>query len=206
MQTYGRWPWVAAAALLPAWSAVAAGHRWIGKDGRWVAGLALPILLSHQTEEWVCPGGFLPFVNQQMLGSAEPGWPLTERDGFHVNVSMGWGTAVAALMLWRRSPGPATAVVWLEVANSAFHTGLALRKGRYNPGVVTAALLMGPHAVAGMRWLRRSGRLSSRANAAARAAGLSLTALPLALKLRMRRSAPTANRATAARDEPAWRS
>lgn len=29
------------------------------------------------------------------------------------------------------------------------HVGMALRGRRYNPGVVTAALLMTPHAVAG---------------------------------------------------------
>lgn len=159
-----------------------------------MAGLALPLLLSHQTEEWVRPGGFLPFVNQHVLGSDKPDWPLTERNAFHINVSIGWASAVAGLLLWKRSPALATAVVWLEVGNCAFHTGLALRKHSYNPGVVTAALLMGPHAIAGMRWIRRSGRLTSQANAAARIAGLSLSTLPLALKLRMRRSARTTQR------------
>lgn len=53
-----------------------------------MAGLALLILLTHQTEEWVRPGGFLPFSYQQVLGSDKPDWPLTERDGFHINVSV----------------------------------------------------------------------------------------------------------------------
>ncbi|TWP34842.1 HXXEE domain-containing protein [Leekyejoonella antrihumi] len=187
--TYGRWPWVAAGGVLPTWSAAVAARRWMNEDGGWTAGLALPILLAHQTEEWVRPGGFLPFVNQHVLGSARPDWPLTERAAFHINVSMGWISAVAAAMLWRRTPAPAAAVLWLEVGNAAFHTGLALRKRSYNPGVATAALLMGPHAVAGVRWIRRSGRLTPRANAAAVVAGLSLTALPLPLKVLMRRSA-----------------
>lgn len=173
---------------MPTWSVAVARRRWMSEGGRWVAGLALPILLTHQTEEWVRPGGFLPFVNQHMLGSDLPDWPLTKRAAFHINVSMGWTSAIAALMLWRRTPALAAAVLWLEVGNTAFHAGLALRKSSYNPGVATAALLMGPHAVAGMRWIRRSGRLTCRANAAAVVAGLSLTALPLALKVRMRRS------------------
>jgi hypothetical protein len=64
-----------------------------------VAALGLPILVSHQTEEWVRPGGFLPFCNERLLGSSEPPWPLTERLGFHVNVTLGWGSAIAAAAL-----------------------------------------------------------------------------------------------------------
>lgn len=191
VNTYGRWPWVAATIAVPSWAAAAAGRRWLLEDGRWVAGLALPILLSHQTEEWVRPGGFLPFANQQVLGSDKPDWPLTEREGFHLNVSVAWTSAVAGLLLWRRTPAPAATVLWLEVGNVALHTGMALRKHRYNPGVATAAILMGPHAVAAVRWMRRSERLSRRTGTAAAAAGLSITGLPLAMKARMRRATRT---------------
>ena len=89
LETHGRWPWVAAGLVAPAWSSVAARRDELPEDGLWVAGLALPILVSHQSEEWVWPGGFLPFCNQRLLGSDRPDWPLTERDGFHVNVTVG---------------------------------------------------------------------------------------------------------------------
>ncbi len=156
-----------------------------------MAGLALPILLSHQTEEWVRPGGFLPFCNQQVLGSDRPDWPLTRRDAFHLNVSLGWGSAVLGSLLWRRTAVPAAAVLGLEVGNTVLHAGLALRRRRYNPGVVTAALLMGPHAVAAVRSMQRGGRMTSRGAAAAAALSLSITGLPLLMKLRMRRAVPT---------------
>jgi hypothetical protein len=191
--TYGRWPVVAARTALPAWAAAAAGRRWLVEEGRWVAGLALPILLSHQTEEWVRPGGFLPFCNQQVLGSNKPDWPLTARDGFHINVSMGWASALAGLIFWRRTPAPATAVLWLEAGNVALHTGMALRQRRYNPGVATVALLMGPHVIAGVAWIRRSGRMTPRASATAASVGLGIIGLPLAMKLRMRRAVSTAS-------------
>ncbi len=174
---------------VPTWAAALVGRRWLAEDGRWVAGLALPILVSHQTEEWVWPGGFLPFANQRVLGSEKPDWPLTVRDGFHLNVSVGWISAITGLLAWRRTPAPAAAVLWLEAGNVALHTGLALRKRRYNPGVATAAILMAPHAVAAVRWIRSSGRLSRRTGVAAAAAGLSITALPLAMRMRMRRAA-----------------
>lgn len=86
-------------------------------------------------------------------------------------------------------------MLWLEAGNAALHTGMALCKRR-NPGVASVVLLMGPHAVAGMRWMRRSGRLTPRASVVAAAVGLSgITGLPLAMKVRMRRAVVTAQRA-----------
>lgn len=153
--------------------------------------LALPILVTHQTEEWVRPGGFLPFCNERLLGSDRPAWPLTERDGFHVNVTLGWGSAVAAAVLWERSAAPAALVLWIEAGNALMHTSMALRKRRYNPGLVTAALMMGTHAAAGAVALRRSDRLSRRGTRLAAAAGVAFSAgLPLAMKLRMRHGRP----------------
>jgi hypothetical protein len=149
--------------------------------------LGLPILVSHQTEEWVRPGGFLPFCNERLLGSGEPAWPLSERDGFHVNVTVGWGSAILAAALWRRTAAPAVFVLWLEAGNAAMHAGMAARERRYNPGLGTAVGLMGVHAVAGARVLRRSGRLKRREAIVASAAGIAASAaLPVAMKLRMR--------------------
>jgi hypothetical protein len=188
LETHGRWPWVAAGLVAPAWSLVAARRDELLEDGLWVAGLALPILVSHQSEEWVWPGGFLPFCNQRLLGSDRPDWPLTERDGFHVNVTVGWLSAVAGLALWRRTAVVGAAVLWIEAGNALMHTAVAVRERRYNPGVVTVTLLMAPHAAAGGRWLARSGRLSRREALLASAAGIAFAGLPLAMKIRMRRA------------------
>jgi Protein of unknown function with HXXEE motif len=188
VETHGRWPWVAAGLVVPTWSVAAARRGELLKDGLWVAGLALPILVSHQTEEWVWPGGFLPFCNRQLLGSERSDWPLTERDGFHVNVTVGWVSAVAGLALWRRTPVVAAAVLWIEAGNALMHTAMAIRKRRYNPGVVTVAVLMAPHAAAGGRWLARSKRVSRRDGLLASAAGTAFAGLPLAMKARMRRA------------------
>ena len=186
LETHGRWPWGAAGLVVPTWSAAAARRGELLEDGLWVAALALPILVSHQTEEWVWPGGFLPFCNQRLLGSDRPDWPLTERDGFHVNVTVGWASAVAGLALWRRTPVAAAAVLWIEAGNVLMHTGVAIRERRYNPGVATAALLMAPHVAAGGRWLARSQRVSRSEGLVAAAAGIAFAGLPLAMKARMR--------------------
>jgi hypothetical protein len=188
VDTHGRWPLAAAALVGPA-SALALSRRSeLRRDELWIAALAVPILLAHQSEEWVRPGGFLPFCNEQLLGGESPTWPLTERDGFHVNVTVGWSSALLGILAWRRSAAPAAAVLWLEAGNALMHTGMALRLRRYNPGLATATLLMAPHAVAGGLALRRRHRLSRSTGLAAAIAGIGfIAALPLAMKLRISR-------------------
>jgi hypothetical protein len=187
-ETHGRWPWVAAGLVVPAWSLAAARRGELREDGVWVAALAFPILVSHQSEEWVWPGGFLPFCNGRVLGSDRPDWPLTERDGFHVNVTAGWLSAVAGLALWRRTPAVAAGVLLIEAGNVLMHASTAMRERCYNPGVVTATALMAPHAAAGARWLAHSGRVSRRQGLLASAIGGAFAGLPLAMKMRMRRA------------------
>jgi hypothetical protein len=190
--THGCWPLLAAALVAPSWAAALAEREALRRDDAWVAALAFPILVSHQSEEWVRPGGFLPFCNERLLGSARPTWPLTERDGVHVNVTAGWGSALLAVALWRRSAAPAAAVLWIEAGNALMHAGMALRERSYNPGLATATLLMATHASAGARALHRSRRTSF----AAAAAGIAFGAgMPLAMKLRMRQAARAAGAA-----------
>lgn len=188
-ETFRRWPLVAAATVLPAWVAAAANRRALARHDRWIADLALPILLAHQTEEWVKPGGFLPFANERLLGSGQPTWPLTERLAFHVNVTAGWGSALLGTALWRRSPAVAAGVVAMEIGNVAMHAGTAIRERRYNPGLVTAVTLMAPHAACSLTRLRRSKRMTPAAIATAAAIGLAFAALPVSMKARMRRDA-----------------
>lgn len=95
VKTYGRWPWSAVTTMGPAWALVAGSGRKLRDEGAWVAGLSLPILLTHQSEEWVLPGGFLPFWNEDLLGSKCPDWPLTQRDGLRLTRSSAPGTSHA---------------------------------------------------------------------------------------------------------------
>ena len=194
LETHGRWPWGAAGLVVPMWSLAAARRGELREDGGWVAGLAFPILVSHQSEEWVWPGGFLPFCNERLLVSDRPDWPLTERVGFHVNVTLGWVSAVAGLALWRRTPVVAAVVLWIEAGNALMHTAMAIRERRYNPGVVTATVLMAPHAAAGGLWLARSGRVSRRQGLLATDAGSLFAGLPLAMKMRMRPASKSSTR------------
>jgi hypothetical protein len=46
----------------------------------------LAALLWHQAEEWVWPGGFLPWMNREVIGSDDDELPLDRRIGFVINV------------------------------------------------------------------------------------------------------------------------
>ena len=148
--THGRWPIVAAVAA-PTTTAAALGARdWLARDLRWATWLPLPILFWHQTEEWVLPAGFMPWINRTVLESNDDEFPITPRVGFVVNVVVGWGMSLAAATAKRRTPAPIAAVLASHVANSALHIGAAVRQRRYNPGAASAALLLGPIGAGGL--------------------------------------------------------
>jgi hypothetical protein len=118
-------------------------QRW-----RWAA---LPVLLWHQVEEWVWPGGFIEWLNREVLGSSEDLAPLTPKRASVVNVRFGWGMSLATAAVAERLPTVAIFTSASNAANAALHLGWAGRHRRWDPGAVTAALLLLPWSVAGLR-------------------------------------------------------
>jgi hypothetical protein len=176
MPAYDRWPLVGAAALAPV--SLAAVRK--------PALRPLAVLLWHQTEEWVWPGGFLPWINREILGSAEDEFPLDRRIGFAINVVLGWGTSVLA-PAGPRAAAPAARLYATHLGNAGLHLGWAARHRRYDPGAVTAGALLAPLAVSRLAGLARDPRVSRRALAAGAATGAALGAgLVPALRRRRR--------------------
>jgi Protein of unknown function with HXXEE motif len=147
---HGRWPKVAAVAaplstvgLYAARGRLNGAQRW-----RWAA---LPVLLWHQVEEWVWPGGFIEWLNREVLGSSEDLAPLTPARASVVNVRFGWGMSLAASTLGDRVPAVAIFACSSNAANAAMHLGWAVRHRRWDPGAVTAAFLLLPWSTAGLR-------------------------------------------------------
>jgi uncharacterized protein with HXXEE motif len=150
-RTHGRWPWLAVAGLAPATLAVARTDEPL----RWAP---LPAYFWHQTEEWVWPGGFLPWVNREVLGSDEDEYPITRPLGCAINTGGGWGLAALAGLGGPRAPALGAAVHAMLVANAAFHVRESARAGGYRPGLVTAVLVLAPIGAAGLAAIaRRSG-------------------------------------------------
>lgn len=176
LETHGRWPLVAAAGLAPVtYLAV--------KDPR---ARPLAALFWHQTEEWVWPGGFLPWINQDVMGGEEE-FPIDRRAGFAINVVYGWGFS-AAPYGGPRATLPATALYVSHLGNAGLHIGWALKHRRRDPGLVTAAAALLPVAVSGIRGLIRDPEVKRRDIVAGAALGVVLGAgmMPL-MKLRLKR-------------------
>jgi hypothetical protein len=177
---HGRWPLAAAAAAPPVTVAMLARRDALEAGDAWVSWLPLAALLWHQTEEWVRPGGFLPWFNREVMGSGEDEFPITRRDGLLINAGLGWGLALAAGISGR--PGLASCQLAMDLGNAGLHGSQLVLERRYNPGSATALAMFVPLGVAGMRRLLRRG--PRREVLAGAAAGVAASA---ALMVTMRR-------------------
>ncbi len=176
-RTHGRWPIVGAVALVPV-SAAAVRRPAL----RPLAGL-----LWHQTEEWVWPGSFLPWINREVIGSGEDEFPLDRRLGFVINVVFGWG-ASAATMAGPVAAAPATLLYVSHLGNAGLHVAWALRHRRYDPGSVTAIVTLVPLALGGLGGLTADPAVSRRALRVGAAGGVAVSVgLMASMKWRLRR-------------------
>lgn len=175
--THGRWPLVAAAAVGPV----------TGLSVRQPALRPLAALLCHQTEEWVWPAGFLPWINREVLGSDEDEFPLDRRMAFGINVVFGWGFS-ALTAAGPTATVPAAILYTSHLGNVALHVGWAVRHRRYDPGVLTAVATLAPTGIIGLRALARDPEVSPRALRLGILAGIATSAVLVpALKRRARR-------------------
>ena len=147
---HGRWPKVAAVAAPLTTATLFSARGRLDADGRW-RWAALPVLLWHQVEEWVWPGGFIEWLNREVLGSSEDLAPLTPARASVVNVRFGWGMSLATSALADRLPAVAIFTSASNAANAAMHLGWAGRHRRWDPGAVTSALLLLPWSIVGLR-------------------------------------------------------
>lgn len=188
-RTHGRWPWLAASAAVPATALAVAQRDRLAEDLRWTLWLPVPALLWHQTEEWVWPGGFLPWMNREVIGSADDEFPIDRAAGLAINVGIGWALCGAAIAAGPRRPATGAAVLSMLIGNAAMHLGIAARRRRRNPGTVTSVLLLAPLGAGGLAALARDERAPTRQVALGAAAGVAASVgMMVAMKLRLRLS------------------
>lgn len=190
LDTHGKWPLVASAALIPT-SLLAVREPGLRP---------LAALFAHQTEEWVWPGGFLPWINETVIGSDDPEFPIDRPAGFLINVGFGWGLVLSALA------GPAaaasqTALYVSHIGNAGLHIGWAAKNRRYDPGLAAALVTLLPTGILGLRKLARDPEVNRRQMMSGVAAGLVIAAgmfpmMKLRLKRRQRRTNGSADLAS----------
>jgi hypothetical protein len=124
-------------------------RRELRESGSWTGWLPLCALLWHQTEEWVRPGGFLPWFNRDVLGSDTDEYPITRTLGLLINTGMGW--AVGILAGTADSRFIRSMQLTLIAGNAAMHLGQARASRSYNPGLASSIVLFVPIAATGLR-------------------------------------------------------
>lgn len=179
LETHGRWPLVGATALGPVTVVAAQRPGW----------RPLAALLWHQSEEWVWPGGFLPWINREVLGSTDDEFPIDRRLGLAINAGFGWGLSFLS-MAGPSATVPAAALYVSQIGNASLHIGWAAKNRRYDPGLATAVLGLVPVGILGLRDLARNPTVRRRSLAAGVAIGVAISAglMPL-MKSRVRRLA-----------------
>lgn len=183
-RTHGRWPWLAAAVAGPATAFAWMQRDRLREDGSWVEWLPLVALLWHQTEEWVWPGGFLPWMNRDVIGSEADEYPLTRRLGLLVNVGLGWGVGAGAGL--SRNPALSSLQLALLAGNIGLHASEAVRSRRRNPGLLTAAGLFAPLVACGYPALAQRSGDGVAVRRGAIAGALASVGLMAAMRLRLR--------------------
>ncbi|MGK2954300.1 MAG: HXXEE domain-containing protein [Solirubrobacterales bacterium] len=177
LDTHGRWPLVAGAALVPTAVLSLREPRLI----------PLAALFAHQTEEWVWPGGFLPWINETVIGSDDPEFPIDRKTGFMINVVVGWGLSLSTLG-GPAAAAPQTALYVSHIGNAGLHIGWAVKNRRFDPGLATSLLTLLPTGILGLRRLARDPEVSRPQLAAGVASGLAIAAgmFPV-MKMRLKR-------------------
>lgn len=116
---------------------------------QWLLWLHLPILMIHEFEEYLVPGGFKDFFNKKTIfspeGSREDG-VLNEAYIFLVNPVLAWPWAIIGAFFYR-VPWIGFALIIFQFAINNFQHVIAfqLKNKGYNPGLITTLVLLIPY-------------------------------------------------------------
>jgi len=115
----------------------------------WLLWLGLPIIMIHEFEEYVAPGGFKNFFNTKTLLSPNPlkeDVPLNEPYIFFINPLLIWPWVTLGAIFYT-VPWIGISAVFFQLAiNNIQHIVLfQVRHKGYNPGLFTTMFLMMPY-------------------------------------------------------------
>lgn len=159
---YDRWPWlhVLLAAILLA--ALAATWPWGREHPRWLwfVFLAIPVLVLHEFEEYVLPGGFVQWFNTRLFGSRNPEFPLDRRLAAASQMPLMILFPVLAVLGSRWPWVGLGGLIGLGL-DGLFHATATAVYGRYSPGTVTGLLLYQPLAFGGTYYFVSTGQVTA---------------------------------------------
>ena len=110
--------------------------------------LHLSLLLLHQFEEYIYPGGFSEFFNRTIQRkNATTQSPLNTGGILLVNVVFGWTAYLISAISGIHNLWLALGLLGITVSNGILHTAMALVKRKYVPGLISGFLLFIPFGV-----------------------------------------------------------
>ena len=105
-------------------------------------------LLIHQFEEYVYPGGFKTFF-QENIYNKNPiiRFPLNDRGIILVNVVLGWTAYLVSAIYGMEKLWLAIGLLGVTILNGFMHTLMFVLKRKYNPGFYSGLFLMIPFGI-----------------------------------------------------------
>lgn len=123
------------------------------------AGL-LVIYVVHQIEEHLWPGGFRQFANAHVFHSGNDNWPVDSGGVALVNIGMVWLPLGLAALFPQALRWVGLAWIGLTLINGLIHVATTIRLRLYNPGLVTAIVLLLPFTIFALALEAARGALS----------------------------------------------
>lgn len=119
--------------------------------------LHVALLLLHQCEEYVYPGGFQEFYNTNVWGKSPlTSQPLTGNGVLFVNVVLGWTAYTVAALVGAKVLWFAVGLFFVTLLNGVMHTVMAVLLRQYNPGFFTGLFAFLPFGVFALGYVRES--------------------------------------------------
>lgn len=120
--------------------------------------LCAPLYLLHETEEYLFPGGFIEFANQDLYKQDPKNGLVDESLVFWINMGYIWLPLPICGLLATLDLRWAAWMPYFLIFQAIVHIGLSVATRRwYNPGLATACLLHTPFALWAIYLLQGAG-------------------------------------------------
>ena len=105
----------------------------------------LVTLLLHQFEEYSFPGKFKDFYNSNILNKNPiTRFPLNEKGILIVNIVLAWTLYIIASIVGTKVIYLTFGLIGITILNGIMHTIMFVKLKKYNPGLITGALVFIP--------------------------------------------------------------
>jgi Protein of unknown function with HXXEE motif len=107
----------------------------------------LVIYFLHQIEEHLWPGGFRQFTDAHVFHSGDDNWPVNIDGVALVNTAYVWLPIALAIIFPHSLRWLGLAWIGLTLVNGIIHIVTSIRLRVYNPGLITAVVLLLPFTI-----------------------------------------------------------